>query len=201
MDIARHPNWRALEERSEAQVTATFSVGAAEEIAWREQFDFLLSSHSLEHHEFPQRSLQRAFLALKPGAAGLLFLPAPWSYFLYGHHGWRTFSPALIETLCRQAGFQVERMIGLGGFPSFLLHVVALSWLETAKIYEILSLGRLHWRLSTFFDRLRLKSLRKNPFSLRIHRGLSAFLLPLDPYLSRPHHAYCVVVRRPANPG
>lgn len=200
VDIQRKESWKQIEDRQIFKIKARFQEMKAECMTFDQQFDFVVSSHSLEHQEFPQESLNQTFSAMRPGAFGLFFLPAPWAYFLYGRHGWRNFPPKRIHQLFTNAGFQVERVYGLGGLPSFLLHVLVITWIETAIIYEILTFERLHWRLGTLLKHIRYPSIRKNKTSLLVYKYLSKILLPLDKYLPRPHHAYCVVIRRPKDP-
>ncbi|MEO5329375.1 MAG: class I SAM-dependent methyltransferase [Magnetococcus sp. THC-1_WYH] len=195
VDIRTQRGWHGLENRLRFKMKATFSEMPAEQMVFDQQFDFSVSSHSLEHQEFPQETLKRVYSAMKPGSFGLFFLPAPWALFLYGFHGWRNFQPKQIDALFSGSGFKIERLVGLGGMPSFLLHVLFVSWLETGKIFEILTAGRLHWRLRLIAEKLRIRAIRKDRFS--IYKSLSRVLLPLDKVLPRPHHAYCVVFRRP----
>ncbi|MBF0178739.1 MAG: class I SAM-dependent methyltransferase [Magnetococcales bacterium] len=198
VDIQEYESWHAVRARL-GPLRAGFVVSPAEHLDLHDRFDFVLCSHSLEHQEWPLESLRRIRAALKPGAYGVFFVPAPWSYLLYGPHGWRYFSRGLLDRSCREAGFQVEKIYGMGGFFSFLLHLVFIAWLETALIFDVLAGGRVHWRLRQLLQSMRFQSIRKNRISLASYRGLSRILLTADRYLPRPHHSYCIVVRRPTD--
>ncbi|MBF0439155.1 MAG: methyltransferase domain-containing protein, partial [Magnetococcales bacterium] len=199
IDIKQRDSWEHIKERVNCKIKADFLVLPAQHMDLREQFNFVVCSHSLEHQEFPQDTLMKTYSAMKPGAFGLFFVPAPWAYFLYGHHGWRNFQPKLIDELFSNACLQIVKIYGLGGLPSFILHVLAISWLETASIYESLSFGRIHWRLNYLLKLLKFNSMRKNKFSLILYQYFSNLTLYLDKFLPRPHHLYCIVIRRPAS--
>lgn len=52
-----------------------FRPGRALPAEWREAFDFLISSHVLEHMEHPEHALRELFFLLKPGAYACLVVP------------------------------------------------------------------------------------------------------------------------------
>ncbi|NGZ05705.1 MAG: class I SAM-dependent methyltransferase [Magnetococcales bacterium] len=197
VDVLERSNWQWLEQRPGPAVHARFLVQPAERMTFDQQFDFVICSHSLEHQRFPSESLVRIHAALKPGAYGVLFVPAPWAYLLYGQHGWRYFQPAHLETLCRQAGLQIETFYPIGGLFSFLVHWVCIAWLESGVAYQVLTGQYLHWRIQRILDGLRFRSLRKNRYSVACYAFLNRLLMPLDVLVSRPSHLYALVVRRP----
>jgi len=90
--------------------------------AWDETFDFILSLTAFEHFADDARVARGVAHVLRPGAHAVIAVPGPWSYPLYGPHGYRRYSPAALRALAAQAGLTVTELRRVGGPAGWLFH-------------------------------------------------------------------------------
>ena len=180
IDVACHASWPSLAvldhplPRRFARMTATELGIASGRLA------LTFSSSALEHVPDIRQAVAEMARTMRPGAYGLHILPGVWSLFLYLFHGYRRFSPAVVTELFQQAGLRVERIWALWGLPSFFLHGVWITWLETIILRKILNRG---------------VQMRRG-VSLRLYTGLLGLSLRLDPFFPVAPAGYGVLVRK-----
>ncbi len=178
VDIARHACWASqvssADSRRFIQMTAEDLGFASDSLA------FTFSSSALEHVPNIQRTTEELARAMRPGAYGLHIVPGVWSLFLYLFHGYRRFSAGGLVDLFQRAGLQVERVWSLGGIPSFLLHALWITGVETILVQRVLHLDI---------------QLRKG-LALRFYRWLLTRALRLDPFLPFAPSGCAVLIRK-----
>ena len=178
VDIARQACWASqvssVDSRWFVQMTAEDLGFASDSLA------FTFSSSALEHVPNIQRTTEELARAMRPGAYGLHIVPGVWSLILYLFHGYRRFSSGGLVDLFQCAGLQVERVWSLGGIPSFLLHALWITGVETIFIQRGLHLNI---------------QLRKGR-ALRFYRWLLTQALRLDPFLPFAPAGYAVLIRK-----
>ena len=180
VDKRSHPSWPSL-VTEESKVSRYFVCMNADNLGIAtDSLTFTFSSSALEHVSEVQRAVEELGRATRSGAFGLHIVPGVWSLFLYLFHGYRRFSPRDIVNLFQNGGFTVERMLSLGGIPSFLLHLIWITLVENLVV---------HWGFGISFP------LRKRT-ALRVYSKLLRIALRLDPFLPFAPAGYCVLVRK-----
>jgi SAM-dependent methyltransferase len=178
IDIARHPCWASqvssAHSRQFVQMTAEDLGLASDSLA------FTFSSSALEHVPDIRRTIGELARAMRPNAYGLHIVPGVWSLILYLFHGYRRFSAGGLVDLFQRAGLQVERVWSLGGIPSFLLHALWITGVETILVQRVLHLK---------------VQLRKGRV-LRFYSWLLTWALRMDPFLPFAPAGYAVLVRK-----
>jgi hypothetical protein len=132
----------------------------------------VFSSSALEHFPDIDATLAMVAKATKPGGISLHVVPAPWSFFLYGIHGFRRFSVTDLTNMFSHHGFSIERIDSLGGLPSFLLHELAIT--VPAKVLR----GRFPLKRGRTYAKVLKQSLKT------------------DRFFPWPHPGYVVVARK-----
>lgn len=89
---------------------------------WNETFDFVLSLTAFEHFADDCRVARGVARVLKPGGQAVIAVPGPWSYPLYGPHGYRRYSPTALRALAAQAGLTVVELSRVGGPFGWAFH-------------------------------------------------------------------------------
>jgi len=180
IDMAFHPSWVSAATRT-SLLPRCFIQTTAEDIGLATgSVAFTFSSSSLEHIPDVQRAVGELARVMRQGAYGLHIVPGVWALFLYLFHGYRRFSPQNLADLFQQAGLKVEQLWSLGGLPSFLLHAVWITVLETLMVRRIL-------RLNPSFRTGR---------ALRVYAKLLRVALRLDPFIPFASAGYAVLVRK-----
>jgi len=142
---------------------------------------FTFSSSSLEHVPNIQLAVAEIARVMRSGSYGLHVVPGVWSLFLYLFHGYRRFHPKSLADLFQSASLNVERIWSLGGLPSFLLHALWITGLETIVLRHALHL------------RLQLRTGK----ALSLYVLLLNLALRLDPLLPLAPAGYGVLIRKP----
>ena len=180
IDKTFHPSWLSVAEQASI-LPRCFVQTAAEDIGLASgSVVFTFSSSSLEHIPDVQRAVKELARVMSQGAYGLHVVPGVWALFLYLFHGYRRFSPQNLVDLFQQAGLKVEQLWSLGGLPSFLLHAVWITALETFMARRMLRLN------------LSLRTGRAK----RVYAKLLRVALWLDPFLPFASAGYAVLVRK-----
>lgn len=178
VDISRHAAWTS--QMSSAH-SCQFVQMAAEDLGLAsDSLAFTFSSSALEHVPDIHRTSRELARTMRPGAQGLHIVPGVWSLMLYLFHGYRRFSAGGLVDLFQRAGLQVEHVWSLGGIPSFLLHALWITGVETILVQRVLHL------------KIQLRKGRP----LRFYRWLLAWALRLDPFLPFAPAGYAVLVRK-----
>jgi SAM-dependent methyltransferase len=89
-----------------------------------ERFDLIVSVSALEHIPDDGRLIDRLPAMLAPGGLELHFLPGPWGLPVYLWHGYRQYGRRCIS---ERFGTRGTVTTPLGGFASFLLHLLAIT--------------------------------------------------------------------------
>lgn len=199
LDVTPNARWRFWLKPGPAGLRRAFVEATAETLPLADgSVDFAMSACALEHFEDDELAVQRLFKVMRPGAHGIHFVPSTWSLFLYVHHGHRRYSPARLLQLFRAAGFGIVRLWGLGGAPSFLLHLIWITWLETGILWEILTLGTLPEGCLGLLKRLRVgPCVRQAPRFVRGYNSLLRLCLRMDRLVPFLPSAYAILVRKP----
>jgi len=204
VDAVRHEAWSDLDRRPWANIDCAFRQCDAATID-RElatsAFDITMTSSALEHFPEDAAAVRSIFNVTGSRGMGIHIVPAPFSLFLYGFHGWRRYPPDRLVNIFKASGFDVERLYSLGGLPSYILHLVWISWLETGLIYEFATCKCLPEAWRERLTRLRFTGLRRNRVCLKIYAALAGLALRLDRWLPWPAHGYAIVARRPVEDG
>ena len=180
VDVISHSSWLSTVVPV-STLPRYFVRMAAEDLGLAtDSLAFTFSSSSLEHVPNVQRAVGELARATSPGAFGLHIVPGIWALFLYLFHGYRRFSPRSLADIFEQAGLKVERVWSLGGLPSFLLHLLWITALETFVVRRVLRLGL---------------QLRRG-HGLRLYARLLYTALRLDPFLPFAPAGYAVLVRK-----
>jgi len=180
VDRAFHPSWLSTAARAPL-LPRCFVRMTAEDVGLATgSVTFTFSSSSLEHIPDVQRAVRELARVMRQGACGFHVVPGVWALFLYLFHGYRRFSPQNLADLFQQAGLKVEQLWSLGGLPSFLLHAVWITALETLMVRRV-------FRLTP--------SLRAG-LALRVYAALLRVALRLDPFLPFAPAGYAVLVRK-----
>lgn len=178
VDIARQACWASqvssVDSRWFVQMTAEDLGFASDSLA------FTFSSSALEHVPNIQRTIGELARAMRPNAYGLHIVPGVWSLILYLFHGYRRFSAGGLVDLFQRAGLQVERVWALGGIPSFLLHALWITGVETILVQRV------------FHLKVQLRKGR----ALRFYSWLLTWALRLDPFLPFVPAGYAVLIRK-----
>ncbi len=146
-----------------------------------ESLAFTFSSSALEHIPNIQQVVCEMARAMRPGAFGLHIVPGVWSLFLYRFHGYRRFFPKGLADLFNESGLKVQQIWALGGLPSFFLHGIWITVLETILMPRVF-----RWRGQMRQGR-----------ALRIYSKLLDLALRLDPVLPFVPAGYGVLVQKP----
>jgi len=141
---------------------------------------FTYSSSALEHIPNIQQVVCEMARAMRPGAFGLHIVPGVWSLFLYRFHGYHRFFPKGLADLFGESGLEVQQIWALGGLPSFFLHVIWITVLETMLMPKVF-----RWRGQMRQGR-----------ALRIYSKLLDLTLRLDPVLPFKPAGYGVLVQK-----
>lgn len=101
----------------------TFVCGDAHDIMPRKAIDLMISVSALEHIPRDAELIHRLSRHMGAGGVQLHFVPARAGLITYLWHGYRQYSPS---DLAERFGAQAE-IIRLGGFASFVLHLVLIA--------------------------------------------------------------------------
>ena len=161
IDIKEHETWQAREENG---LHLSFLVYDAEKLQnLNQKFDFIIAIQSFEHIKNDVEAMKGMKICLKEGGYIMLTIPSKYSLFLYGFHGYRSYSISKIKRLADGNGLSVIEVIKLGGLASFFLHFIlwtipaVLLRIKIWKIYKkskflINSIAKLE-RLSVSIDK------------------------------------------------
>ena len=199
IDVKPNAKWKDLEGAS--PLSKELEITRCEELSLPGiSSDFSLSSSALEHIEDDAAALRRLAAHASPNSYGLHIVPSSAAFLLYGYHGWRYYSPSSLSEIFTQSGYRVVETIKLGGFPSFMLHLLWIGVLETAMVWTLFvdtlpdsrmtRLSRKHIR------RFRYRGARTNRTMKCIYGNLLRFCLWADRFVPAPAHGYAVVVQR-----
>lgn len=203
IDVARHGGWRDRD--------ASEGNGLARQIVLERcerldipglAADFSLSSSALEHIADDQGAVARLSAHMRKGSYGIHIVPGPWSFFLYGFHGWRRYAARDLEELFRTNGLELVDTVRLGGGASFLLHCLWISLLETGMLtavtFDLLPDNRAFRAAGGVLSKFRFTGLRSNQHWLKIYVWLLRLSLAADRVFRLPGHGYAVIVHKPA---
>jgi len=128
IDLHPHPHWPAIERTSENEaLKCEFQVLDAEELDDLGQFDLVFSTSTLEHIRDVETAVKNIARLTSEGGFSFHAVPAPFSIFLYSAHGFRRFSAGRAADLFRRSGLHIQAIVGLGGFGSFLAHMLFIT--------------------------------------------------------------------------
>jgi hypothetical protein len=194
VDIKRHPDWHRLQNRTDVRIRWRFLQMRAEDIgALVPTFNFSVTVTAMEHLQDDAHFAQGLFQVMLPSAYSIHIVPGPWSFFLYGWRSWRRYSAARLVSLFEQAGFEIVETYALGGLPSFLPHLIWISWLETGLLCRIISFGYLPPQTR----RLAICGMRQQRTLLRAYAWLLNRAVRMDKQYPDPAYGYAVVIRCP----
>ncbi len=200
LDVRPHSIWAEQQRRQRGLLKCLFLVSPAEKLPLSEsKVDFVVSSSALEHIEDDEQAVAELRAAMIPGGHGIHIVPSAWSLFLYGYHGWRKYSATRLRSLFESAGFTVVEVFPLGGLPTFLVHLLWISTLEsgitTKLVFDCLTRGGRPQSVRNLFPALKISSLRKRPLFLRAYARLAGTALRFDRLFPWPAHGYAALVR------
>jgi len=171
-----------------------------------DRFDFAISLTAFEHFADDKQVAWGMAHVLKPGAHALIAVPAPWSFPLYGPHGYRRYTAAALQTLAAEAGLEIvaqQKISGLGGwlfhfhwfFPAALLrNMIKVIFVAFAGGNK--QKARRHWpRLFAWLDGLGNHHLRWS-FGRWLHRAGLRLAARLDRYLPLLEVGWLAVFRK-----
>lgn len=180
IDIRFHARWPVLATSRSSRPLRFAQMAAGDLGIATGRLAFTFSSSVLEHVPNVRQAIGEIARTMRPGAYGLHVVPGVWSLFLYLFHGYRRFSPAGLADLFQDAGLKVERIWSMGGLPSFILHAVWITGMETILFRRLLRMEA---------------GLRRGPIG-RLYSRLLRLALHLDPLLPFAPAGYGVVVRK-----
>ena len=141
LDVKLSPWWRSKHIQG-SDISCEFAQMSAVDLGLTSNsLAFTFSSSALEHIPNIRQAIGEMARAMRPGAYGLHVVPGVWSLFLYLFHGYRRFSPQGLADLFQEAGLEVRQIWSLGGLPSFVLHAVWITMLETVLVPKLFQNG------------------------------------------------------------
>jgi SAM-dependent methyltransferase len=174
-----------------------------------ETFDFIISVTAFEHFERDGEVLRGMRKAMAPGGHALIVVPSHYSYALYGTHGFRRYSRASIRGLASDAGFEVSRILPIGGLAGFLFH---LWWFLPAHairlagkaLFFLLAGGsredaRKRWPGAFKFLNGMGDHHLKTGFGRKLHRMMLGLCATLDPFVPFLEVGYLAVLEKPSS--
>lgn len=202
IDLQAGSGWDDLRDEPGATMKREFVIARAEDLSLdHRRADFSLSSSALEHIENDRDAVKALFAQTVLGGYGIHIVPAAWSLFLYGYHGWRKYSSSRLRGMFEDAGFEVADLLSLGGLPSYLLHLVWISILETGMattiVFDLATRGGRREGLRNRLLRFVFPAFRTSLRPKKIYVFLLGLVLRLDRFLPWPAHGYVIIVRRP----
>ncbi|GEM_PF-6490350 len=194
IDPLARDSW--LLARQRMQPPRRFGRMVVEQLALREHsIGVTYSSSSLEHIPGIHAAIQEIGRVTAPGGYGIHIVPSVWALFLYPFHGFRRFSSAGLARLFESAGLEVIELWGLGGLPSFLLHTVVITWLETGSMYLWLTVPLVPRVLRRLFRMPHIRT--RGSKATRLYSALLRAAVKADCRVSWPPSAYAIVVSKP----
>jgi len=181
LDITFNPGWHSARIRR-CKIPCRFAQMSAVDLGLgSNSIAFTFSSSALEHIPNVQQAVCEIARTMRPGGYGLHIVPGVWSLFLYVYHGYRRFHPQELGDLFQGAGLEIQQIWSIGGLPSFILHSMWITWLETRLVQKLLRHG----------ERMRQGK------ALRIYSYLLYSSLRFDWLLPFLPIGYAVLVRKP----
>jgi len=195
LDVSSNPSWRS-QHASGSNIPCRFTQMSAVDLGLASNsLAFVFSCNALEHVPNIQRVIREMARAMRPGACRLHIVPGVWSLFLYMFHGYRRFSPQGLADLFQQVGLEVAQIWSLGGLPSFALHFVWITWLETGKVYDWIAVSRVPGLMRKI---LRVGRKMRQGKGLGLYSRLLTISLRLDQVLPFAPAGYAVLIRKEA---
>lgn len=90
-------------------------------------FNCIFSSSVLEHIDNPQLAIEELNKVLEHGGIQAHTAPAPFSYFLYGPHGYHRFLPLELKNLFNDENKEI-RTYAFGGTCSYFIHFLLVTF-------------------------------------------------------------------------
>ncbi len=200
LDVANNDFWQFYLRLTLSSLRRVFIQAEAEKLALnRNCINFVISSCALEHFANDQLAIKSLSHTMQPGAYGLHFIPSIWSLFLYVYHGYRRYSPVTLLKLFEEADFEVVKLWALGGFPSFLLHFIWITWFEAGLLGEVLTLGNNPPGLQRMIGKMTVgPRVRQGRYFAAAYNGLLKVCLKLDRHLPFLPSGYAILVKKRA---
>jgi SAM-dependent methyltransferase len=128
IDILAHHLWaEKCKNSANSKLVCRFKALSAENMEHLGSFDCVFSSSCLEHISNFYKAIQDIYSITKIGGISFHAVPGPWSYLLYGAHGFRRFSASKIYCVFQHCGFDIYGLVGLGGLPTLLVHLIFIT--------------------------------------------------------------------------
>ncbi|MFZ5365192.1 MAG: class I SAM-dependent methyltransferase [Patescibacteria group bacterium] len=116
VDVYRHEQF---DDFNRFCVKPRFIQSEIENLDLDEKYDLIISISALEHIKDDKLAVEKSERLLNPGGVVIHIVPSFWALFLYLWHGYRQYTPALINKLFANRDITAYR---LGGFLSFGAH-------------------------------------------------------------------------------
>lgn len=121
VDVKKHSDF---EKYNQYAITSELIESKIEDFQTDKKFDLVFSICALEHIKDDISAVSKTWKFLKPKGIQIHIVPTFWSLFLYLWHGYRQYTPALLEKMFKEKDF---RMYRLGGLFSFFLHLLFIT--------------------------------------------------------------------------